>query len=98
MIVSGNLHYGIVGVYAPPSDTTTLVHIAEALGHFQDRNVILVGDLNLDFDSIETDRDMEIANILVDSGLLDMYHHFKLRGRFGRQLTWHQKRKENVIR
>ena len=82
MMVSGNLQYGIVGVYAPLSDTTTLVHIAAALGHFPDRKVILVGDLNLDLDSIETDRDVEIANILIDSGLLDMYHHFKLSGRF----------------
>jgi len=84
MIISGNSRYGIVGAYVPPSDITTLVHIAAALGRFHSRKVILVGDLNLDLDSIETDRDMEIANTLVDSGLLDIYHHFKSIGRFRR--------------
>ena len=59
--------------------------------------MILVGDLNLNLDSIELARDMEIANVLADSGLLDMHHHFKLRRNFKRQNTWHQKREENVV-
>ena len=99
MIVSGNSRYGIVGVYVPPNDTTTSIHITAVLGRFSgQRNIILVGDLNLNLDSIETDQDMEIANVLADSGLLDMHHHFKLRCNFKRQDTWHKKRKENVVR
>ena len=44
----------------------------------------LVGDLNLnlDLDSFETDRDMEMADILEASGLLDMHQHFKSAGMF----------------
>ena len=87
MIVSGNSRFGIVGAYVPPSDTTTSVHIAAALSRFPSRKVILVGDLNLDLDSIETDRDVEIADILAASGLLDMHHHFKSIGRFRKQST-----------
>ena len=41
---------------------------------------------------------MEIANILTDSELLDMYHHFKSGGRFRRPLTWHQKCEGEVIK
>ena len=98
MIVSRNLQFGIVGAYVPPSDTTTSVHIAAALGCFPNRKVILIGNFNLNLDSIEMDRDMEIANTLVDSGLLDMYHHFKSIGGFRRQSTWHHKREGTVIR
>ena len=98
MVVSGNSRYGIIGVYILPNDTTTLIHIAAALGRFSNQKVILVGDLNLDLDSIESDWDMEIANILADSGLLDMHHHFKTHGRCKKPSTWHQKRKGNVVR
>ena len=66
MIVSGNLRYGVVGAYVPPANTTTLVHIAAALARFPSRKVILVGDLNLNLGSIETDRDMKIANIFAE--------------------------------
>ena len=98
MIVSGNSRYGIVDVYVLPSDTTTSIHIAAVLDRFPNRKVILVGDLNLDLDSIETDRDMVIADILATSGLLDMHRHFKSARRFRRPATWHQKREGNIIR
>ena len=88
MVVSGNSRYGIVGAYVPPNDTTTTMHIAAALRRFsRQRKVILVGDFNLDLDSIESDRDMEIANTLADSGLLDMHHHFKSDGRYQKPST-----------
>ena len=58
VIVSGNSRYGVVGAYIPPADSTTLAHIASALARFPSRKVILVGDLNLNLDSTETDRDM----------------------------------------
>ena len=95
-IVSGNLQHGIFGAKVPPFDTTTSVHIAAALGCFSNRKVILVRDLNLALDSLETDRGMEIANILVASALLYMYHHFKSIGRLRSSSTWHQKREGTV--
>ena len=69
VIVGGNCRYWIVGAYVSPSDNTTSVHIAAALGRFPNRKVILVGDLNLDLDFLETVRDIEIADILTASGL-----------------------------
>ena len=99
VIVSGNSRFGIVGAYVPPADTTTSMHIATALARFPtNRKVILVEDLNLDLNSIETERDMEIANILATSGLLDMHRHFKLAGRCRRPATWHLKREGNIIK
>ena len=74
-----------------------MVHVVAVLGHFPYWKVILVGDLNLDLDSIETKRDMEIANMLANSGLFDMHYYFKLCCKFKQRRTWHQKREENVI-
>ena len=68
VIVSGNSQYEIVGAYVPPSDTTILVHIAAALGRFPNQKVILVGGLNLDLNSIETESDIEVADILAAFG------------------------------
>ena len=91
VIVSGNSRFGIIGAYIPPADTTTSMHITTALARFpKTRKAILVGDLNLGLGSIETERDMEIANILATSGLLDMHRHFKSAGRRRRPTTWHQ--------
>ena len=96
-IVSGNLRFGIICTYIPPTDTTTLMNITTALGFFPHQKVILVRDLNLDLDSIEMERDMEIANILATSRLLDMHCHFKLAGRRRRLATWHQQREGKTV-
>ena len=98
MIVSGNSRYGVISAYVPPADTTTLVHITVALARFPSRKVILVGDLNLNLDSIERDRDVETADILAASRLLDIHHHFKLRRKFKQQNSWQHKRKGTVVR
>ena len=97
MIVNGNLRYRIVSAYIPLADTTTLMHITTALSRFPNWKVILVGDLNLDLDSILADRNMQIADILATSGLLDMHHHFKLSRSSKQCFTWHQKREGTVI-
>ena len=56
VIASGNSRFGIVGAYIPPADTTTSTHITTALARFPPRRkVILVGDLNLDLDSCESE-------------------------------------------
>ena len=74
------------------------MHITTALACFPNRKVILVGDLNLNLGSIESERDMQIADILATSGLLDMHRHFKSAGRRRRLATWHQKREGKVIK
>ena len=84
--------------YIPLVDTTTLIHITTVLARFPRRKVILVGDLNLDLDSCESARDMQIADILATSGLLNMHRHFKSPGRYRRPATWYHKRKGNIIK
>ena len=97
-IVSGNSRYGVVGAYIPPADSTTTAHVASALARFPRRKVLLVGDLNLNLDSLETDRDMEIADCLATSGLIDMRRHFKLDGKNRMPDTWHRTREGEPVR
>ena len=85
-------------MYVPPTDSTTLVYIAAALARFPSRKVILVGDLNLVLDSLETERNMEIADIMATLGLLDMHRHFKPHGRNRRPVTLYQKREGELIK
>ena len=62
MIVSRNSQFGIVVAYIPSADTTTLINIITALGRFPNRNVIIVGNLNLDLGSIELGRERDADN------------------------------------
>ena len=87
-----------MGAYLPPADSTTSVHIKAALARFPSWKVILVGDLNLDLGSMETERNMEIADILATSGLLEMHRHFKLKGKNRMPDTWHQEREGEPVR
>jgi hypothetical protein len=90
-IISGKMKYSIVGAYVPPT-----VHIAATLDRFsRRRNVILVGDLNIELNAPESERDIGIAQLLADASLCNMYHHFKS----GQQcsLTWHQKHRGEVV-
>ena len=79
-------------------DFTTPVYIAAELPCFPSRKVILVGDLNLNLDSLETDRDMEIADCLATSGMIDMRRHFKLDGKNRMPDTWHRTREGEPVR
>ena len=94
--VSGNKRYGIVWACIPPKDSTTSVHITAALDRFASRRrqVILVGDLNINLDSRESERDV-IAQLLADAGLRDMHHSFKTERR--RSSTWHQNRNGEIV-
>ena len=58
--------------------------------------MILGGNFNTDPDSVEFEKDSEIAQLLAAFGLIDMNmnHHFTLRNR---QTLWHQTRNRKVI-
>ena len=73
------------------------MYITTALARFPHRKVILVRDLNLNLGSIGSERDMQIADILATSGLLDMHRHIKSAGRRRRPATWHHKREGKTV-
>lgn len=80
-IVSGRHQNCLVGGYVPPGDdlATTLVHITAALDSFascQKQKLILVGDLSINIDSLESALELEIAQLLAEHSLCDVHCHF----------------------
>jgi hypothetical protein len=70
VLVTGTRRIPLVGVYIPPADISTLEHVNAALSRFGDGPApILLGDLNVDLDQPEDDRDTQVATVLSDHGL-----------------------------
>ena len=84
-LVSGSIRQPIVGAYIPPTDSTTLEYIGQALNRFRDNynRPILMGDLNVDLTTPRGERATQIAALLSDAGLEDMLPHFRQRRAFG---------------
>ena len=98
-LVTGRRRFPIVGAYVPPSDTTTLEFIQKAFDRFQERkDVVLMGDLNVDLCRPDGARDEEIANLIATQGLLDMLQHFRQRRHFGSRKTWMRQQEGRTLR
>lgn len=85
----------LVGVCVPPTDVTTLEHLPIALDCVQGmpgQPPILLGNLNINMSALESDRDMAIATLLAEHGLVDMLPHFK--SCHSHANTWQQYRKD----
>jgi endonuclease/exonuclease/phosphatase family metal-dependent hydrolase len=93
-LVTGQRRVPLVGVYIPPADVSTLEHVRAALDRFADHpgNPILLGDLNVDLDRPEGEREEEIAVLLAHHSLMNMIPHFRQRAPNAGRKTWRQTR------
>lgn len=89
-LVTGYRRVPCVGVYIPPNDLTTLEFLLQALDRFQNRDPIVLGDLNIDMQSPRDAREVEIAGALSARGLEDMLKHFKQSRGFRHGNSWRQ--------
>ena len=95
-VISGTRRIPLVGVYIPPNDSSTLVHIERALTSFGNRSdPIVLGDLNVAMDAPQDDRAIAIATMMSGFGLRDMHPHFR-QGRLGGN-TWNQFREGTMV-
>jgi len=95
-IVSGRRRYALVGLYIPPEDSTTMMKAQQVLNPLEDRrDLIVMGDLNVNLSSPEGARATEIALSLASFGLLDLHQHFRS-GRMG-GTPWQQQRGGRVV-
>ena len=94
-LVTGARRLPLVGVYIPPNDSSTLVHVEQALNSFCNRDPIVLGDLNVALDSPRDDRAIAIATALARYSLRDMHPHFR-QGRLGGNI-WNQFREGNMV-
>jgi endonuclease/exonuclease/phosphatase family metal-dependent hydrolase len=93
ILVTGKRQLPIIGVYIPPTDTTTLTYISEACNRFAGKPIILLGDINVDLrTTTPSNRDTEIMALLATFGLEDMSTHFLQRRNFRHGNTWSMER------
>ena len=64
----------LIGAYPPTSTLEHLPDLAEALTHFRDQNIIVLGDLNTDTQSYNP-LSQQVAELLMEFGLVDLQHH-----------------------
>ena len=69
-VVTGLIRDPLVGAYLPPSMDKNLTDLEEALKRFKDP--ILLGDLNVDLNKARSRRCLEVADLLVEHGLIDL--------------------------
>lgn len=98
-LASGKRRWCVVGCYIPPTCTTTIEHVTQAIAQCPAKaELVVAGDLNVDLTDPEgSERDETIAAAIADEGLEDMsLHFFRRRGkRDGR--TWTMARQGRMI-
>ncbi len=64
-LVTGGIRFFVMGVYIPPVDTTEVDDLRAALAKCPTNcKPLLLGDLNIDFEALQTKREEIIADLL----------------------------------
>jgi exonuclease III len=90
-LIVDSRRWSLLGVYIPPNETTgeTLTYLAEAVHSRCNHPILLLGDLNINFQRPDDDRSEDIATAVTVLGLLDLSEFFpKTKGHW----TWSQVR------
>lgn len=100
-LVSGGRRWLVIGAYIPPSedDGSTCTHILAAQMRRPQLPVILLGDLNVDFDQlwIDAPRNMGIAAMVASLGVEDVISNFRQTRRHADGITWRQNRNNGEV-
>ena len=67
----------LIGAYLPPSTLNHLPDLEEGPTRFRDQDTILLGDLNAGIVQAHNLRIQQVADLLMESGLMDLIHHFR---------------------
>ena len=87
-IVTGITRTPLVSTYLPLSTLDHLPGLEEALHRFRDPIVIV--DLNVDPNKARILRNQQVAHLLTEYSLIDLFRHFRQRCRFRNLKTWYQ--------
>jgi hypothetical protein len=92
-LVTGKRRIFVVGAYIPPMDVSTLEYIGEALlSKPQRAELLLLGDLNANFQAPKDERDSDITPEMANFGLEDLVLRFRQRHNYLHGHTWRQRR------
>jgi hypothetical protein len=98
-LVTGEERYFVMGAYIPPADTTGVDDLRVAWAACPTNcKPLLLGDLNIDFRTLRTEREEIIADFLDDINVVDtLRKYIQRKGRRqggGARWTWRQRRGE----
>jgi hypothetical protein len=72
-LITGGVRFFVVGAYIPPADTTGVDDLRAAWATCPSMcKPLLIGDLNIDFGSLQTSREEAIADLLDNINLVNM--------------------------
>ena len=75
-VISGSKRNPLIGAYLPSSTLEHLPDLEEALTQFLVQDLILLGNLNSISDQAQNLRSQQVADLLIDFGLVDLLHRF----------------------
>ena len=64
----------------------------EALTSFQDQDLIVIWYISAYIRKSQNPRIQQVADLLMELGLIDLLHHFQKRWRYQHMKTWYQVR------
>ena len=99
-VVHGRQRTVILGIYIPPSesDEETTIDLDRAMKNEDPDKCVIIGDLNINYQSPSKKRDLEIAETLKMYGMNDISRKFKCRKNKPHRWTWQQKREGKKVR
>ena len=79
----------LAGAYLPLSTLEHLPDLEEALSFFQYQYPIVLGGFNDDILQAQNPHSQHVADLLMEFGLVDLFHHFRKRLLFRHLKTWY---------
>ena len=99
-IVHGWQRTVILGIYIPPSESNkeTMIKLDRAMKHEDPNKCVIIGDLNINYQSLSKKRDLKIIETLELYGMSNISRKFKCQKNKPHRWTWQQTREGKKVR
>ena len=81
-VITSGKHTPLISAYIPIYTLEHLLDLEEALTRFQNQNPIVPGGLNDNIGQSQNPQSHQVADLLIDFGLVDLLLHFRKLWRF----------------
>ena len=75
-VVTGRKRTLLIGAYLPHYNLEIFPDLEEALKRFRDQDLIVLGDPNVEIGQAQNFHSQQVADLLMEFGLMDLLHHF----------------------
>ena len=88
----------IIGSCLPPPTLEHLPDLEDSLKPFRYQYTIVLGDLSADIGQAYNPRSHQVADFLMDFGLINLIHHFQQRWHYQHMKTWYREIQGRAMR